>query len=141
MNKSPIYTLNISQKIGMAHDCVVDIEIAASSLKKKLEKHHKKHCIHEHSKYSNNNNNNNNNSKNSNNKNYSQLRDDECTCGEARENVDQGKTSTVFLSPIINRKFDRREGVSEKNNVERKLVKEAIKVVARSTNMDDLNLL
>ena len=111
-------------------DCAV--EIAASTIKKKLETHHKKHCKSRNSRENNNNNNNND---------YSQLKDEECTCGQVRLNVEEGKTSTVILSPIIDRKADRREGVSEKNNTERKLVKEAVKVVVRSANMKDFNMM
>ena len=135
------------------NDCVVEIEIAASTIKKKLEKHHKKYCSKHHNRNSYTSNDNlsdkitnincitttTNNSNNNNE--YSQLLDEECTCGEARLNIEEGKTSTVIISPIMNRKAHRREGVSEKNNTERKLVKEAVKLVARSANMVDLNMI
>ena len=55
--------------------------------------------------------------------------------------VEEGKDSTIIKSPLTNRKFERREGVAEKNDTERKLVKESVKVMARTTYLNDYNLL
>ena len=55
--------------------------------------------------------------------------------------VEEGKFSTILKSPRVNRKFDRRQGVAEKNDTERKLVKECVKVLARTNNLDEINLL
>ena len=125
------------------------VEIAAKTIEKRLENHHKKHCKRRNNndknsgKNDDNSNNSNISNKNSNDNNdeNSQVLDEECTCGEARLNIEEGKTSPVIISPITNRKADRREGVSEMNNTERKLVKEAVKVVARSENMVEFNFL
>ena len=42
---------------------------------------------------------------------------------------------------MANRKWDRRQGVAEKNDTERKLVKECVKVMAVQTKMNDFNLI
>ena len=110
-------------------DCTVEVEIAASTLKKKVEKHHKKHCRHHNN--GRNSGCSNNHSNNNNNHHYIQLKDEDCTCAQEQLKVDEGKTSAMVCSPMVDRKFHRREGVSEKNDTERKLVKEAVKLVAR----------
>ena len=72
--------------------------------------------------------------------NHKKSYEENCCVGIKLE-VEEGKTSPIIKSPMANRKLDRREGVAEKNNTERKLVKESVKVMARTTNLNDFNLL
>ena len=55
-----------------------------------------------------------------------------------RLEVEAGKSSTILTSPKADRKFDRREGVAEKNDTEQKLVKESVKVVTISKILKEL---
>lgn len=89
------------------------IEIAAKTVKKKEEKRRKKnHCHH---------------------------KGDLCDCDDVKLQIEEGKTSNVMKSPVLNRKFYRREGVAEKNKTERLLVKETVKVITKTTHINEYN--
>ena len=62
-----------------------------------------------------------------------------CKCGGLHVELQEGMESTVMKSPRMNRKSMRREGVAEKNETERKLVKETIKVILKGSNIDEYN--
>ena len=62
-----------------------------------------------------------------------------CSCGGLRVELEEGKDSPVMKSPRVNRKSIRREGVAEKNETERKLVKETIKVILKGSNIEEYN--
>ena len=94
------------------------IEAAAEQINKKEEKKHKKHC-------------------NTCSKNHS--KHETCNCDDVKLQIEEGKDSKVMKSPQVNRKCERREGVAEKNETERKLVTETLRVIVRNTNMGDYN--
>lgn len=93
------------------------IETAAHTINKKEEKRHKKHCQQAKNDY----------------------RHLPCNCDDVKLQVEEGKASKVLKSPVMNRKAERREGVAEKNETERKLVKETVKVIVKSSHIDDYN--
>ena len=62
-----------------------------------------------------------------------------CSCNEMQLELQEGKESKVIKSPRMNRRSVRREAVAEKNETERKLVKETIKVVLKGSNIDEYN--
>jgi hypothetical protein len=95
------------------------IETAALTINKKEEKKHKKYC------------------QLSKTKDYNKR--DVCNCNDVKLQLEEGKESTVIKSPLMNRKFQRREGVAEKNETERKLVKETVKVIIKGSHIDDYN--
>ena len=46
-----------------------------------------------------------------------------------------------MTSPFANREVKRRDGVAAKNDLEVKLVKESVKEIAVTSNMDEFNLI
>ena len=65
----------------------------------------------------------------------------ECHCEEEKQEIEEGRKSQLLRSPATNRKVMRREGVAEKNESEKKLVKEAVESIAVSSNLTDYNLM
>ena len=63
----------------------------------------------------------------------------DCTCDGLRVELEEGMKSTVMKSPRMNKKSMRREGVAEKNETERRLVKETIKVILKENNIEEYN--
>ena len=55
--------------------------------------------------------------------------------------VKEGEVSKSYKSPRPNRKSERREGVAEKNDTEKKLLKESLKAMTRAENLNDFNIL
>ena len=107
--------------------CDEAVEMAAHHLQRKEEKQHKKH--------------NNNHDHHHQQQKATTNDEQQCDCIGVKLKVEQGKDSTIIKSPMANRKWDRRQGVAEKNDTERKLVKECVKVMTRTTNLNDFNLL
>ena len=56
-------------------------------------------------------------------------------CKELDTELEEGRKSPMLLSPVINRKDNRREAISEKNTTERCLVKEAVKRLAQEEHI------
>ena len=100
------------------------IEIAASKLKKKLEKAHTKHthC----------------NSDTVRRKaNLSKTNSDDCSsCKLKKEELESGKKSPIVMSPTTSAKSQRRQGVSARNPMEGKLVRETMKIAILAQNID-----
>ena len=104
------------------------VEIAAWTLEQtEIKKKHKKHCKMAKTKCFNFNHKKNDNSK--------------CTCADFKEQLDEGKQSQLITSQSRDRKVERREAVSSKNDTERMLVVETVKTLATSNNLDEMNLL
>merc|ERR1719505_483465 len=57
---------------------------------------------------------------------YESFEETEC-CKELEAELAEGQESPIFLSPIVDRKTQRREAISEKNPTERALVKWTLK--------------
>ena len=57
---------------------------------------------------------------------YESIKDSEC-CRELEAQLVEGQQSPILLSPITDRKNQRREAISEKNLTERALVKSTLK--------------
>ena len=73
---------------------------------------------------------------------HQHLRSSEChNCSRLRTEMEVGKSSPMIRSPIPDRKLSRREAVAERNDTERKLVKECVKVAARTNNLNDFKLI
>ena len=70
---------------------------------------------------------------------YLKLTND-CQCEEEKVDIEEGRKSPLMKSPATNRKEMRREGVAEKNESEKKLVKEAVENVIKNTYLADCNL-
>ena len=106
------------------------VEIAAHHVRKKEEKDlkKKKHSHEDHNLIDHQ-------------QNCSQGDEEQKSCNFVKLQVEEGKVSTILKSPKANRQFERRAGVAEKNDTERKLVKECVKVVTRANNLNDFNLL
>lgn len=63
-----------------------------------------------------------------NNANYNAFESTEaCTADELASRLNEGKQSPLFNSDLVNRRRERRSGVSERNETERKLVKQTLK--------------
>lgn len=73
-------------------------------------------------------------------KNYEQISNHDC-CSELKVELEEGKKSPILLSPIANRKLDRREGVSERNITERSLVKKSLKNLIQDDNIAKYDIL
>ena len=58
-----------------------------------------------------------------------------------KEQLEEGKSSQLIRSEVVDRKVDRREAVSSKNDTEKLLVMETVKMLATSTNLDEMSLL
>ena len=105
------------------------IESAARHIKKKETKQHKKHVAgesHNHSKLHRGGG-------------YGKL--EQCSCEIVSKEVEEGKRSKVLKSSIIDRTLERRKGVAEHNDTERKLVKESVEVMVKTQNMKDYNMI
>ena len=63
----------------------------------------------------------------------------EC-CEELNAELNTGKKSPMLLSPVLNRKAERREAVSEKNCTERTLVRESVKKLIQDENVEKYGL-
>ena len=93
------------------------IVTAVDYLTTKIEKHHQKHCKNEK-------------------KSLGCMKGTEicCKCDEMKSQIEGGSKSPLLSTPS-NRKLIRREGVAEQNETERLLTKEAVKVMAKTVNM------
>ena len=100
------------------------VEAAANSLVAKIEKRHQKH-INEEQKY-----------RMHQQPGYIKL-PTECHCKKEKLEIEEGKKSPVVKSPITDRRTMRRNGVAETSEVEGKLVKEALEVMLRASNLTE----
>ena len=66
---------------------------------------------------------------------------DECDCDKIKEDLEEGKNSEALKSSITNRNVERRKGVSEHSDMERKLVKESVAVMVLTANLNEYNLM
>ena len=53
-----------------------------------------------------------------------------------KDELEEGKCSSVIRSPRVDRIVQRREGVAAKNEIEGKLVKESVKALSRTTSLN-----
>ena len=97
----------------------IAIELAALEIKSKEKKSHKKTIVHP--------------------KGYEPMEHD--CCSELAVELAEGKKSPMLLSPVMNRKKDRREAVSEKNVTERSLVKQSLKKLIQDDNISKYDIL
>ena len=65
----------------------------------------------------------------------------QCDCEEMKMKLEDGTKSPVFSSPVVNRKFARREGVAELNEADRKIAKEVVKGFAKTANLTEHQIL
>ena len=113
-------------------ELIVDLDevviTAAELLTSKVEKQHLKHCNRKEKKYK-----------------LSCLccQDHEhlCECEEKMLKLEDGKKSPVFMTPPINRRISRREGVAETDEADRRIAKEAVKALAMTNNLAELEIL
>ena len=64
------------------------------------------------------------------------VRSASCSCLDERTEIQEGTKSPLVSSPDVNRRFQRREGVAERNQLERRLAKVAVKEMRKSKSCD-----
>ena len=67
-----------------------------------------------------------------------EYQDGRCHCEDIKLQLEVGKESAVMRSPVKDRRMSRRGSVAERNETERKLVKETLKVIVQDSCCDIL---
>ena len=62
-------------------------------------------------------------------------------CQKIKEELDSGRCSPIVNSPRTSAKFQRRNGVSERNATEGQLLREAVKIATVNENLDYWNFM
>lgn len=73
-------------------------------------------------------------------KDYKMISPDLLSPAQVQDCLEEGRKSPLIKSPVADRKFVRCQGVSEKNEIERHLVKETLKNCLKAENVLEYNL-